>query len=84
MVNGYCRDVETGVVNEVFAIIYAPKRKRDRYPENCVQIQESEHEALNNADPTKHWYAAKVVGPARSSEGLRLFYLVAWLSSTDD
>ena len=79
MVNGYCRDAETALVNEVFAVIYAPRRKRERFPENCVQVQSSEAEALKNARPNENWYPARVVGPARSSEGFRLFYLVAWL-----
>lgn len=76
---GYVLDPETSVVKEHFAVIYAPRRHRDRFPENCVEIAESEAEARRLADISNKRYAAKVIGPARSSEGLRLFYLVDWL-----
>jgi hypothetical protein len=33
-------DPEGKVVNEVFALIYAPGRSRDRFPENCVTVME--------------------------------------------
>lgn len=79
MVQGYCRDNETDLVKECFALIFAPKRKRDRFPENCVFVQSSESEALEKADADKNLYPAKVAGPARSSEGVRLYYLVCWL-----
>lgn len=64
---------------ERFALIYAPRRDRERYPENCVQIVESEAAAREGADPAKKLYPAQVVGPSVSSEGLRLYYLVGWL-----
>jgi len=67
------------VVEEHFAVVYAPRRHRDRFPENCVEIVESEALAREKADENKKSYAAKVVGPSRSSEGLRLFYLECWL-----
>lgn len=73
-------DPETKVVNEVFALIYAPGRTRDRFPENCVTVVESEALALAGADPEKNLYPARVIGPSRSSEGFRLYYLVGWLN----
>jgi hypothetical protein len=76
---GYYYDKDSTVVNEEFAVIYAPRRKRDRYPENCVEVVESAEQAIAMANPAENRYAAKVLGPARSSEGLKLFYLVAWL-----
>jgi len=76
---GYHLDSETKVVSECFAVVYAPRRTRDRFPENCVTVVESDDAARAGADAKKNLYAAKVVGPARSSEGLRVFYLVAWL-----
>jgi len=79
MIRGYCLDLESKVVAEHYAVIYAPKRRRDRFPENCVEVFESEALARDNADKSAHRFAAKVAGPARSSEGLRLFYLVRWL-----
>ena len=72
-------DPDSDVVDEHFAIIYAPRRARDRFPENCVDIVESEQHAREAANPDKKRYAAKVVGPSRSSEGFRLYYLEQWL-----
>ena len=72
-------DTETRLVDECYALVYAPRRQRGRFPENCVQVVESEAAALAGADPTQRRYAARVLGPARSSEGLRLYYLIGWL-----
>ncbi len=77
---GYYYDKHSKLVNEHFAVIYAPKRRRDRYAENCVQIFESADEAMQQSDIDNNRFAAKVLGPARSSEGLRLYYLVKWLA----
>ena len=74
-------DPESKVVNECYALIYAPRRGRDRFPENCVTVVDSEAAALSNADPAKNLYPARVIGPSRSSEGLRLYYLVCWLEA---
>ncbi len=76
---GHPLDPEGGVSVERFALVYAPRRDRDRYPENCVEIVESEAAARAGADPARKRYPAKVVGPSVSSEGLRLYYLVGWL-----
>jgi len=67
------------LVKECFAVIYAPRRQRTRFPENCVQVFDSAKEAMEKANVGKHFYPAKVIGPSRSSEGFRLFYLVQWL-----
>ncbi len=72
-------DPESKVVNECFALIYAPRRARDRFSENCVKVVDSEAAALSGADPAKKLYPARVIGPSRSSEGFRLYYLVCWL-----
>jgi hypothetical protein len=72
-------DPEGKVVNEVFALIYAPGRSRDRFPENCVTVMDSEAAVLEGADAKKNLYPARVIGPSRSSEGFRLYYLVCWL-----
>ena len=66
-------------LTESFALVYTPSRKRQRFPENCIFIVESESEALSQADASKHLYPALVVGPSRSSEGLQLYYLIKWL-----
>lgn len=72
-------DSEAKLVDEHYALVYAPRSGRGRFPEDCVTVVESEAAARQGADPAKHLRAAKVVGPARSSEGFRLYYLVTWL-----
>lgn len=67
------------LVEEHFALIYAPGRRRNRFPENCVQIVASEEQARARADFEKGLLPARVLGPSRSSEGFRLYYLVNWL-----
>ena len=76
-------DPDGTVVNEYCALVYAPIRRRDRFPENCVQIMESESAARAGADVQQHLFAARVLGPSRSSEGFRLYYLVCWLEADE-
>jgi len=71
-------DPETNVVQECFAVVYAPGRSRDRFPASCVQLCESEAQARGAADANAKRYAAVVLGPSRSSEGFMLYYLVRW------
>lgn len=66
-------------VNECYAVIYAPGRNRKRFSENCVHVKESEHAARDAADHEHGLFPAIVIGPSRSSEGFRLYYLHAWL-----
>jgi len=72
-------DNETGLVEECYAVVYSRRQKRDRFPDNCVTVMDSEAEARAAANPEKYLYAARVAGPSRSSEGLMLYYLVTWL-----
>ena len=73
-------DVESKVVGTSAVVIYSPSgKKRTRFPEGVVEVYASEDEALAHADPAKSRHAAIASGPARSSEGFRLFYLVRWL-----
>lgn len=72
-------DPQAEVVEEGFAVIYTPRRKRDRFPANCVELMPDESEARASADVTQNRYAARVLGPSRSSEGYMLYYLVEWL-----
>jgi len=74
-------DSETTVVSESYAVIYAPRTNRKRFPENCVTIFANASGALVNANNEQNYYAAKVIGPSRSSEGLMLYYLVEWLDT---
>ncbi|UCH52704.1 MAG: hypothetical protein JSW09_08845 [Pseudomonadota bacterium] len=72
-------DPDAKLVDERYALVYAPRAGRGRFAEDCVTIVESADAARAGADAAKHLRAAKVVGPARSSEGFRIFYLVHWL-----
>lgn len=60
------------------ALVYAPGRRRDRVPENCVRIMADDVAANGAANPAQGWFAATVIGPMRSSEGLRVFYVTQW------
>ncbi len=62
-----------------FAVVYTPRRQRSRFPENCVQLKETREDAVTGGDPQGNHYPALVYGPSRSSEGIRLFYLLEWL-----
>jgi hypothetical protein len=74
------RDNDSNLVNEHYAVIYTPRKARNRFPENCVTIYEDELDAIDAADEEKGLHAAKVVGPSRSSEGFMLYYLEHWLT----
>lgn len=71
-------DPDSDVVAERFAVIYSPGR-RDRFPDNCVEICESAEAAVAAADAARKRVAAIVLGPSRSSEGFLIYYLVRWL-----
>ncbi len=72
-------DPATNVVDEHFAVVYAPRRGRDRFSEGAVELKESAEQARKDSDDGNKRFAAIVAGPSRSSEGLRLYYLVEWL-----
>ncbi len=80
---GIYLDSETSVTAEVFAIVYVPGRHRSRYPESNVNVLDSAEAAMAQAEPDRHCYAVRVMGPARSSEGIRLYYLVGWLDENN-
>ena len=72
-------DPETQVSAERYAVVYVPKRSRKRFPSACVDIVESEQAAIDQSDEANKRFAAKVLGPSKSSEGQFIFYLVKWL-----
>ena len=76
---GITVDSDSKVVEVHYAVVYAPKRSRGRFSENCVFLLDSEVSALAEHDPDKKLYAAKVIGPSKSSEGQRIYYLDDWL-----
>lgn len=75
----YHVDPDTDLVERQYAVVYTPRKQRDRFPENVVTVKETRDEALGASDPDHKLYAALVYGPCRSSEGFRLYYLVEWL-----
>lgn len=72
-------DPYTKVSEEQYAIVYVPKRSRNRFPKGCVEIVASKEEALEQENYEKKLYAARVLGPSKSSEGQYIYYLVEWL-----
>jgi len=67
------------MMNPCFAIAHVTRGARKRFPENCVEVLADEAAARAQARPELNQHAVEVMGPSRSSEGLRLYYLVRWL-----
>ena len=78
MVNGYSLDPHPSVkvVTEQYAIVRIPRVKRERVPANNVEVVQDLQTAMNQSDPDNNLYAAKVLGPSRSSEGVILYYIL--------
>ncbi|MEJ2403697.1 MAG: hypothetical protein P8171_05325 [Candidatus Thiodiazotropha sp.] len=72
------QDTEDNLVKPCFAVIYTPSRRRKRFPENCVTPVDTVEDAIQQAKNREDWHAARVMGPSRSSEGFRLYYLLEW------
>lgn len=79
MKGGIYLDAETQLVREHYAVVQARKPGRQRFAEDCVEVVASEALARQGARPAEGLHAARVAGPSRSSEGVRLYYLVCWL-----
>ena len=69
------------LVQAHFAVVNVRRGSRKRFPESCVEVMADELTALAKADPAENLHAAEVMGPSRSSEGFRLYYLVRWLEA---
>ncbi|KRT53845.1 hypothetical protein [endosymbiont of Ridgeia piscesae] len=74
--------LDSRISKTCYAIVFTPSRRRSRFPENCVEIKESAKAALEAAAPEQHRHPAHVIGPSRSSEGVRLYYLIDWLDGS--
>ena len=72
-------DPHTTVSEEQYAIVYVPKRSRNRFPKGCVEVVASKEIALEQANSEKKLFPARVLGPSKSSEGQYIYYLVEWL-----
>lgn len=75
MKGGVYLDHEAPLVAESFALISATPGKRKRFPESCVEVVDEDVARAGRPG----WHPAVVMGPSRSSEGVRLYYLVRWL-----
>ncbi|MBI3560947.1 MAG: hypothetical protein HY080_04435 [Gammaproteobacteria bacterium] len=71
-------DPETKVSEIKFAVITTKRTTRQRYPAACVEIVADPQAALDGAQPGQR-YAARVLGPSKSSEGQFIYYLMEWL-----
>jgi hypothetical protein len=72
-------DPQTSVSNAEYAVVYAPRKKRTRFPVTCVEIKDSFEQAITEQDKEKKRYAARLHGPSKSSEGQYIYYLLNWL-----
>jgi len=72
-------DPQSKVSQEKCAVVYVPRRSRRRFPKDCVDVKSSKEEAIRLSDPDNMHYAARVIGPSKSSEGQYIYYLVEWL-----
>ena len=77
-------DPETEVSTYQFAVVYVPRRNRKRFAANCVDIKGSAEQALADARPDESYFAARVMGPSKSSEGQYLYYLDFWLEQDQE
>lgn len=75
-------DPDSNVSQENWAVVYVPRRSRNRFAANCVQIFADQDGALKQSVPEEHRFAAKVIGPSKSSEGQSIYYLIHWLNWT--
>ncbi len=72
-------DPESKTSNLEYAVVYVPKRSRNRFAASCVEIKTCAAEALDQAEPDNKRFAARVSGPSKSSEGQYIYYLIEWL-----
>ncbi len=72
-----------GVSKIQFAVVYVPKRNRNRFAANCVEIKTSAEEARASSNSAKKKFAAKILGPSKSSEGQFIYYLLEWLEPNE-
>ena len=74
-------DPEGSASDIEFAVVYVPHRSRNRFAAGCVEIKATAADALDDADPERNRYAARVSGPSKSSEGQYIYYLLEWLET---
>lgn len=72
-------DPETDVSQLRYAVVSVPRRSRNRFAASCVVLKDSEEQALADEKPDEKQFAAQVLGPSKSSEGVIVYYLARWL-----
>jgi hypothetical protein len=72
-------DPQTSVSQMRFAVVYTKRKSRKRFPAGCVEIKDSEQEAVAAADDDNNYFPAHVIGPSKSSEGQYIYYLERWI-----
>ena len=72
-------DKGSKVSQQRFAVVYVPRRSRNRFSAGAVEIYDDETQARGKSDPVNRRFAAIVHGPSKSSEGQLLYYLIQWL-----
>jgi hypothetical protein len=72
-------DPDSSASNIEFAVVYVPKRSRNRFAASCVDIKSCAADAMDEANAENKRFAARVSGPSKSSEGQFIYYLVEWL-----
>ncbi|TNF91584.1 MAG: hypothetical protein EP297_15600 [Gammaproteobacteria bacterium] len=72
-------DPQGKVSGECFAVVYVPRRSRNRFPSGSVQVVNDAKAAFDQSDPDNKLYPAVVHGPSKSSEGQMIYYLIRWL-----
>jgi hypothetical protein len=60
-------------------VVNVRRGSRKRFSASSVELKADAASALAAADPAQNLHAAEVMGPSRSAEGFRLYYLVRWL-----
>jgi hypothetical protein len=72
-------DPETRVSQECIAVVQTGRQPRRRFPAGFLEVVDSIETAIEKASTANNLYAARVLGPSKSSEGQYIYYLVEWL-----
>lgn len=67
------------LVRPHYAVVNVRRGARKRFSASSVELKVDATDALAAADPAQDLHAAEVIGPSRSAEGFRIYYLVRWL-----
>lgn len=71
-------DPQTNVSTVQYAIVTTTRNTRTRFPAACVEIVADAQNALAGVVAGQQ-FAARVLGPSKSSEGVYIYYLMEWL-----